>query len=403
MKIRHLLFPICLLVPLAATLKAAEPFPRVVICAVETNAPGPGQGSSTAITFSLPDSPLSREIRHRCQTSKITNSGTLLRMLGTMPEADHSIVSADLLIANHTAAFAARSAHSWAENVPFEVFRNDVLPYACIDETRENWRPDFRNRFAPLVAKSKTLREAALIINQRIRDELKVEYSTKRKKANQSPSESIAQGMASCTGLSILLCDAFRAVGIPARLVGTSWKHKSGNHTWVEFYDPATRQWHFTEYYPDQKGIDHGWLVADAAHAVAGDPHHAVYATSWNATGRSFPLPWAPAHKSVHAIDVTARYHNYAKATATPAQGTIELRIDFRDAHGNRIPVKTEVRDGDQVIASGTTPGPTRDANDFLTIHIPRTAKPIVVFAQREPVRLAPPAPDQNWIRIEGK
>src|SRR6478752_4758171 len=48
---------------------------------------------------------------------------------------------------------------------------------------------------------------------------LKVGYSTERRAANQSPSESRESGKASCTGLSILLSDACRSVGIPARLV----------------------------------------------------------------------------------------------------------------------------------------------------------------------------------------
>ena len=38
-----------------------------------------------------------------------------------------------------------------------------------------------------------------------------------RKRNNQSPQESIEQGKATCTGLSIILVDACRAVGIPAR------------------------------------------------------------------------------------------------------------------------------------------------------------------------------------------
>ena len=65
--------------------------------------------------------------------------------------------------------------------------------------------------------------------------QLSVKYSTARKRANQSPKESIEQGLASCTGLSILLADACRSVGVPARLAGIpSWKNKNGNHTWVE-------------------------------------------------------------------------------------------------------------------------------------------------------------------------
>ena len=62
-----------------------------------------------------------------------------------------------------------------------------------------------------------------------------VEYNTLREKTNQSPAESMRQGMASCTGLSVLLVDALRAVGIPARFAGTAaWHDDRGNHSWTE-------------------------------------------------------------------------------------------------------------------------------------------------------------------------
>ena len=56
------------------------------------------------------------------------------------------------------------------------------------------------------------------------------------------------QGMASCTGLSILLVDALRSVGIPARFAGTaSWHDDRGNHSWTEVR--LDDGWHFTEFY----------------------------------------------------------------------------------------------------------------------------------------------------------
>ena len=77
---------------------------------------------------------------------------------------------------------------------------------------------DFFARFFALVKNCKTPTEAAQILNQKIFGILKVRYSTGRRRADQSPSESIETGMASCTGLSILLTDACRAVGVPARV-----------------------------------------------------------------------------------------------------------------------------------------------------------------------------------------
>ena len=115
---------------------------------------------------------------------------------------------------------------------------NDVLPYASLDETRENWRPDFYERSARIVKDCKTATEAVQAINKEFFKEYKVHYNTGRKRPNQSPSESKELGMATCTGLSIILVDACRAVGIPARVAGTAlWANKRGNHTWAEVYD----------------------------------------------------------------------------------------------------------------------------------------------------------------------
>jgi transglutaminase-like putative cysteine protease len=81
------------------------------------------------------------------------------------------------------------------------------------------------------VAEAKTPSAAAALLNQRIFPLLKIKYSTQRPKADQSPHESIRAGLASCTGLSVLLIDACRSVGVPARFAGTPlWTNKSGNH-----------------------------------------------------------------------------------------------------------------------------------------------------------------------------
>ena len=64
------------------------------------------------------------------------------------------------------------------------------------------------------------------------------------------PMSTITFGFASCTGVSILYTDALRAVGVPARLVGTpAWNGEveNGNHNWVEVYTGPTGGWSFIE------------------------------------------------------------------------------------------------------------------------------------------------------------
>lgn len=295
-----------------------------------------------------------------------------------MPVGDLESLDSAMLVKNVELAYKARNMSEWATAVPNEIFLNDVLPYASLSEPREDWRSDFFARFSPMVGKCETLRDAVVVVNQAIRDELEVDYNTKRKRADQSPSESMEIKMASCTGLSILLVDAFRSVGIPARVAGTpSWTTKSGNHNWVEFFDPETGKWHFTEYYMDEKGIDHGWLLADAAKADDDHPLHAIYASSWKPTGHHFPLVWDFGCRDVAAAKVTARYVElFGDQPVDPK--LCALRIDLTGTSGREAVEINVVVDG-KVIGSGVTPGPTNDMHEFLVVNVAHGASYQVV------------------------
>ncbi len=224
-----------------------------------------------------------------------------------MPAKDKESLTAEFLTENLDLAFQARAEFPWAKAVPEEIFLNDVLPYAVFDETREAWRADYLAKARPVVKDAKTASEAAQALNREFFNIVKVHYNTGRKMPNQSPSESAKLGMATCTGLSIILVDACRAVGIPARAVGTPmWTNDRGNHTWVEVWDGG---WHFTgadEY--DKAGLNRGWFTGDAAKARADEPKYAIYATSWKKEGLAFPMVWAPSSREVAAVNVTGRY-----------------------------------------------------------------------------------------------
>jgi predicted esterase len=232
-----------------------------------------------------------------------------------MPERDLRSLGGDFLRENVELAYRARQRLTWGARIPEQIFLNDVLPYANVDEERHPWRKQLFNLCLPLIKDCKTPAEAAQKLNAVLFPKLKVRYSTARKKPHQSPKESIDQGLATCTGLSILLADACRSVAVPARLVGTPlWSNGSGNHTWVEVWDG---RWHFTgAAEPDANGLDHAWFIGNAAQARADSPEHAIYAASFRRTGLTFPLVWAPESKEVHAENVTARYSRPAKTPA---------------------------------------------------------------------------------------
>jgi len=235
-------------------------------------------------------------------------------ILKNMPDRDRAELKPEFLAENIDYAYRARGKFAWAKDVPDEIFLNYVLPYACLNERRDAWRKQFFERFSAMVADCKTAGEAAIKLNKGIYDELKVHYSKERPKADQSPLESIEAGKASCTGLSILLVDACRAVGVPARVVGTPlWVGTGGNHTWVEVWDDG---WHSIGA-SESSALDKTWFGKKAAGQIASDPKHAIYAASFAKTGLSFPLVFAPSVKYVNAVNVTARYVDAVQETAS--------------------------------------------------------------------------------------
>jgi hypothetical protein len=158
-------------------------------------------------------------------------------LIAYMPHNDLDSMDVALLKENIEYAYKARAEFPWAQALPDSIFFNEVLPYASVDETRDSWRKGYYETFAPKVAGIEDIHAAIEAVNTGINETVGVEYNTLREKTNQSPAESMRQHMASCTGLSIILVDAFRAVGIPARFAGTAaWHDDRGNHSWVEVW-----------------------------------------------------------------------------------------------------------------------------------------------------------------------
>ena len=294
-------------------------------------------------------------------------------LIARMPCGDRDTMRLDLLRENVAYACRAREEFPWTKALPDSVFRNEVLPYAVVDEVRDGWRRDLYERFAPRVAGCRDLRAALDTVNRILPGVVGVEYNTLREKTNQSPAESMRQGMASCTGLSVLLVDALRAVGIPARFAGTAaWHDDRGNHSWTEVWIDG--EWHFTEFY-QPAALNRAWFLADAGQATPGDRQHAVYAVSFAPTGDWFPMVWNETSREVHATDVTQRYRDaYAsfagKAAEEGTHTTVTFRM-FRDprhaaASGDRVAANVDVFCGTEQMGGGRTAGPLQDMNDAL-------------------------------------
>ncbi|MBK8980240.1 MAG: hypothetical protein IPM29_30430 [Planctomycetes bacterium] len=316
-------------------------------------------------------------IWHALVTAPAEQRTAMEYLVAGMPTGDLRALSAAALLEDCALAHAARAGAPWGARIPDDVFLDAVLPYAHVTETREPWRARLRELCLPLIEGCTTPGEAAQRLNQKLFQAVGVRYSTERRRADQSVSESIEQGIASCTGLSILLASACRAVGVPARLAGIAeWPNKRGNHTWVEVWD--LDGWHFVgAAEPDPNGLDHTWFQADAALATPGDRRHGIWAVTWQPGAPRFPLVFAPGAE-VRAIDVTARY---LRRDLTPAADRTRLWIDVLAGQpARRVAARVEVRvvgdDGAApgVVSTGTSRGEGADTNDHLEFLVPRGA-----------------------------
>ncbi len=311
-------------------------------------------------------------------------------LIAYMPERDLRELTAEYITQNVALAFRARESTAWGKRIPEAIFFNDVLPYASVNERRDAWRADFFQRFMPLVAECESATEAAQILNRDMFGILEVKYhARKRPKPDQSPLESIQAKYASCTGLSILLIDACRAVGVPARFAGTPrWAKKRGNHSWVEIWDG---KWHFTgacEY--NAQGLNKTWFSRDASHAIKDDPRRAIYASSWKPTGTAFPLIWNRDVDYVAAVNITDRYAGDQSDHEIPT-GRILLGVELRQLSGERIGGDIVIRQEGKMIKKARTTGPNDDANHRLEVMLDPLTFYVIEYSvgQSQPVEHA--------------
>ncbi|GAA4303066.1 transglutaminase domain-containing protein [Aestuariibaculum suncheonense] len=332
-------------------------------------------------------------------------------LISYMPERDLISLKADFLLENAEYAYKARERFPWCKTLPDSIFFNEVLPYINVAETRDPWRKDFYERFSKYVEYETNLKDAIFSIAKPINKEVNVEYNIKRSIVDSSPKEAMAENMATCTGLSIILTDAFRAVGIPSRLAGTPmWTNMKGNHTWCEVY--IDNEWKFIEYYPDD--LNKSWFLADAGKADPNNPLHWIYAVSYKPTGQYYYAGRAAkfllreldttmldsvtisklrewkrrADKSndkpyIHGVNVTQRYIDlYEKSLADSKLEEDELmsnivvfKNDNTSTSDARLDCRVDIYLDDKIVDFGYSPRPTDDMNKFLKIKLKKNTK----------------------------
>lgn len=255
-----------------------------------------------------------------------------------MPVSDRVAIDPPRLARECGVALATRHRLAYARAVPQPLFHEYVVPYASFDEPRDEWRPLLTELLAPLVADASTLVEAAQRVNARLWHQwdppirFVAEQTRVGHPGQLSPFAVIRARNASCTGLSILLVDALRAVGVPARVAGTPVWNKPGcshaaladdacgNHNWVEVWTGerggAVRSdgWHFIGA-AEPAELDHAWFYPEPAGLQRpGGLNVSIYAARFGPPGpgdaarHHFPMVWSWADHTVGADDVTSAY-----------------------------------------------------------------------------------------------
>ncbi|XAL99124.1 transglutaminase-like domain-containing protein [Phycisphaeraceae bacterium D3-23] len=228
-------------------------------------------------------------------------------LLANLPDRDLQSVTAEFLLENVALAYDAWHNAPWHGQVTEEQFFQYILPFASLNERRDDWRQDFYDQLREECWKFDNVLDATNWLNDNLNDHFQVYFHARRRpKPDQSPYESIEAGYASCTGLSILMTDACRAVGIPARIVGVPlWTEIQGNHNWVEVF--ADRWYNVGGTNSDARDDD--WVNDRCQNMTDPDHwHHSVYAACTRQTATHFPLVWDLNITYVPALNVTRFY-----------------------------------------------------------------------------------------------
>ncbi len=168
--------------------------------------------------------------------------------------------------------------------------------------------------------------------------------------------------------MSILLIDACRAVGIPARFVGVPlWKDQSGNHSWVEIWDNG---WHFIGA-AEQSPLNETWFGERAKTSDDSNWKYSIYASSFKKTDVVFPPLFDSSATYVYADIVTDRYSEELIDDGLVALG---IRL-FNKKGGKRIIGNIEIREKGKAIANGETRNEKRDFNDLLVFRVKPSSK----------------------------
>jgi len=219
-------------------------------------------------------------------------------------------------------SLATKQNNLWAHDVPEDIFNEYVVPYAHVNEARNNWRLFLTNVVNEILEFESpvSVSDVVYLLNDNLWSSgvlgNKITFVSSQTPLIYDPMSTIVYGYASCTGLSILFADSLRAAGVPARVAGTpAWNQvdSHGNHNWVEVYDHLTEEWYFLEASPAggneslTNPCDKWFCTKDRM-----ENGTKVFATRWrfDSSGTVYPMAWDMNNKEVPGVDRTGYYQD---------------------------------------------------------------------------------------------
>jgi hypothetical protein len=130
---------IVLLAPVGASAPDTVAAPRTA------DAPARAPEVVRAIERAGPNAP---EIERALKDIEPALAADMAWLVATMPEIDLRALKADYLLKNVRLADRARREAPWGKDLPESIYRQYVLPYASVNERRDDWRQDFLDRFS---------------------------------------------------------------------------------------------------------------------------------------------------------------------------------------------------------------------------------------------------------------
>lgn len=151
----------------------------------------------------------------------------------------------------------------WCQEIPPEIFLNEVLFHRVNSEEITSCRPAFFQQAFPVV-QNKPMEQAILDLNYWCLENATYRLTDDR---TASPLTVLRCAYGRCGEESTFGVTALRSVGIPARQVYVpKWGHCDDNHAWVEVW--CGGQWYYLGACEPEEVLDKGWFTAAASRAM---------------------------------------------------------------------------------------------------------------------------------------